>query len=143
MSDEIWVIAEQRNNKLKKVDFEILSQARKMADKLNTQLGAVLLGHNVENLANALGHYGADKVYLCDNEVLKDYSNEGYSQVIADLVKQHQPKILLGPATAMGKDLLPRVAAKLNTGLASDCTFLGMDDNGKLILKRPIFAYKK
>jgi electron transfer flavoprotein alpha subunit len=142
MANGIWVIAEQRDGKLKKVSFEILSSARKMADKLKAELCAILLGHKVECLTNILGHYGPDKVFLCDSQILETYSNEGYAQVIVDLVKEHQPKILLGPATAMGKDLLPRVAAKLGTGLASDCISLDVEQNGKLVLKRPIFAGK-
>lgn len=142
MANEIWVIVEQRDNKLKKVSFEILSQARKIADKIKAQVSAILMGYKVEGLANILGYYGADKVFLCTSEILKNYSNEGYSQVVADLAKEHQPLIILGPATAMGKDFLPKVAAKLNTGLASDCTFLDIDANGKLLLKKPIFAGK-
>ncbi|MCJ7508237.1 MAG: electron transfer flavoprotein subunit alpha/FixB family protein [candidate division Zixibacteria bacterium] len=142
MANEVWVIAEQRDGKLKKVSFEILSCARKIADKLKVQLGAILLGHKVECLANMLGYYGTDKVFLGDSEILKNYSNEGYSQVIVDLVKEHKPKILLGPSTAMGKDLLPRVAAKLGIGLASDCIALDIDSNGNLLLKRPIYAGK-
>ena len=142
MANEIWVIVEQRDNKLKKVSFEILSQARKIADKIKAQVSAILMGYQVEDLANILGYYGADKVFLCESEILKNYSNEGYSQVVADLAKEHQPLIILGPATAMGKDFLPKVATKLNTGLASDCTFLDIDASGKLLLKKPIFAGK-
>jgi len=142
MANEIWVIVEQRDNKLKKVSFEILSQARKIADKIKAQVSAILMGYKVEGLANILGYYGAGQVFLCESDILKNYSNEGYSQIVADLAKEHQPLIILGPATAMGKDFLPKVAAKLNTGLASDCTFLDIDANGKLLLKKPIFAGK-
>ncbi len=142
MAAQIWIIAEQRDGKLKKVNFEILSQARKIADKLKAEVTAILLGHDVGSLAGILGHYGADNVLLCDSPLLRNYSNEGYAQTIADLVAEHQVDILLGSATVMGRDLLPRISTKLATGLASDCAALDVNQDGKLVLKRPIFAGK-
>ncbi|MCK4386263.1 MAG: electron transfer flavoprotein subunit alpha/FixB family protein [candidate division Zixibacteria bacterium] len=142
MSNGVWIIAEQREGRLKKVSFELLTIGRKLASKTGEPLAAILLGHEVEKLAEELDGYGAEKIFICDDETLKDYSNEGYTKVIADLVKAHQPSILLGGATAQGKDLLPRVAARLQTGLASDCVELEINQEGHLVAKRPMYAGK-
>ena len=142
MSNGVWIIAEQREGKLKKVSFELLSVGRELASKIGQPLAAILLGHEVEKLTQELDGYGAEKIFVCDDEVLKNYSNEAYTNVIADLVKVHQPSILLGGATAQGKDLLPRVAARLQTGLASDCVELDINQEGHLVAKRPMYAGK-
>jgi electron transfer flavoprotein alpha subunit len=138
----LWVIAEQKEKKTKKVTLELLSLCKKFKEKSGEEISAILLGYNIENLPPELGYYGADRVFLCDDEILKDYSNEAYSKVIAELVKEHNPEILLGGATAQGKDLLPRVAAKLGTGLASDCIDIDLDENKKLVCLRPMYAGK-
>jgi electron transfer flavoprotein alpha subunit len=142
MSNGVWIIAEQREGKLKKVSFELLSIGGKLASKIGEPLASILIGYEVEKLAKELEPYGPEKIFVCDDEVLKNYSNEGYTKVIADLVKLHQPTILLGGATAQGKDLLPRVAARLGTGLASDCVRLEINQEGHLMAKRPIYAGK-
>jgi len=137
MPQGIWVIAEQKDGKLKKVSLEMLSKAREMGQEVT----ALLLGSGVEGLAANLGQYGADKVLVFDAEVLKNYSTDAYTKVVCDAVKEGDPAVLLGPATASGKDFLPKVAARLNTGLASDCVDL-KTENGKLIAVRPIYAGK-
>jgi electron transfer flavoprotein alpha subunit len=142
MSNGVWIIAEQRDGKLKKVSFELLTIGRKLASKSSEPLSAVLLGYEVEKSAEELNSFGAEKIFVCDDEILKNYSNESYATVIADLVKLHQPSILLGGATAQGKDLLPRVAARLGTGLASDCIELNISPEGHWVAKRPIYAGK-
>jgi electron transfer flavoprotein alpha subunit len=142
MSNGVWIIAEQREGKLKKVSFELLSVGKKLASKVGRPLAAILLGYEVGKLAEELEGYGAEKIFVCDDEILKNYSNEGYTKVIADLVKVHQPSILLSGATAQGKDLLPRVAARLQTGLASDCVGLEINQEGHLVAKRPMYAGK-
>jgi electron transfer flavoprotein alpha subunit len=142
MSNGVWIIAEQREGKLKKVSFELLTIGRKLASKIGQPLAAILLGHEVEKLAPELDGYGAEKIFVCDDETLKNYSNEGYTKAIADLAKVHQPSILLGGATVQGKDLLPRVAARLQTGLASDCVGLQINQEGHLVAKRPVYAGK-
>jgi electron transfer flavoprotein alpha subunit len=139
MATGIWVIAEQKDGKLKKVTLEMLSKAKEMAG--GEEVTALLLGAGVEGLAAGMGPYGADKVLVFDADILKDYTTDAYTKVIADAVKEGDPAILLGPATATGKDLLPRVATRLGTGLASDCVELTMAD-GKLKATRPIYAGK-
>jgi electron transfer flavoprotein alpha subunit len=142
MSNDVWIVAEQKEGKLKKVSFELLGIGKKLAEKTGGTLSALLLGHGIESLANELNGYGAGKIYVCDSEALKDYSNEGYAKVIVDLVKAHNPAVLLGGATALGKDLYPRVAARLATGLASDCIGLDLNQEGVILAQRPIFAGK-
>jgi electron transfer flavoprotein alpha subunit len=138
----IWVFPEQRGAELKKVGFEILSMGRKLADKAGEELGALLLGSDVEMLAPDLAKYGADRVYLADSADLKDFLTESYTSVICDAVIANEPSILLFGATTLGKDLAPRVAARLGTSLATDCTELDINDAGLLAIKRPIFAGK-
>jgi len=142
MAKGIWVFAERSDGALRKVTFEILSEARKIADKLGEDLSAVILGEQVGALADSCGHYGADKVYLVENAALKGYTTEGYTKALSDLVKEHQPTILLGGATVTGKDLFPRLAARLATGLAVDCTDIGLDGNNQFVVKRPMYAGK-
>ncbi len=137
MPQGIWVITEQKEGKLKKVSLEMLSKAKEMGGEVT----ALLLGSGVEGLAADLGQYGADKVLVFDADVLKEYTTDAYTKVVCDAVKESDPKVLLGPATASGKDFLPKVAARLDTGLASDCIDLQMDGD-KMIATRPIYAGK-
>jgi len=138
----IWIIAEHKEGKLKKISFELLSLGRKLKEKNGEELCALLVGSDVENLANQLGSYGAEKVFVIEDEILKDYINESFTRAIVDLAKTHNPSILLGGSTAQGKDLLPRVAASLGTGLASDCVDVDIEDTGLLKITRPIYAGK-
>jgi len=142
MSNDVWIIAEQKEGKLKKISFELLGIGKKLAEKTGGSLSALLLGHQIDKLTEELDGYGAGKIFVCDSEVLKNYSNEGYTKAIVDLVKAHNPAILLGGATTLGKDLFPRVAARLETGLASDCVGLEISDEGLLLAERPMFAGK-
>jgi electron transfer flavoprotein alpha subunit len=137
----IWILAEHKEGKLKKITFELLSLGKKLKSKGGEELCALLLGSGIENLANQLGPYGADKVYYLENEVFKNYLNESYTQGISELVKSQNPTILLAGATALGKDLFPRVATRLGTGLAMDCVNIDLDNN-LLKMTRPIYAGK-
>ena len=123
----VWVFCEQREGKLMQTDLELISEGRKLANELNVELCGVLLGENVEGLAKELGGYGADKVYVCESALLKDYTTDAYSKVICDLVEEYKPEILLVGATNIGRDLAPRLAARLHTGLCADCTHLDID----------------
>lgn len=142
MSNDVWIVAEHKDGKLKKVSLELLGVGKKLAEKTGGSLSALLVGHQIESLAADLDGYGAQKVFVCDLEALANYSNEGYAKAIADLANAHSPAVLLGGATALGKDLFPRVAARLQTGLASDCTALDINDEGLLVAERPMFAGK-
>ncbi len=123
----VWVFCEQRNGQLMDTDFELISEGRKLADDLGCELCGVLLGENVESLAKELGGYGADKVLVCDSPLLKEYTTDAYTKVICELVMERKPEIFLIGATNIGRDLGPRCAARLHTGLTADCTSLFVD----------------
>ena len=136
----VWVFAEQRDGRLKGVAYELLSEGRKLADKLETELCAICIGHNVEG-AEQLVAYGADKVYLAEDPVLADHQEDFYTGVLVDLIRKHRPEIILAGATAMGRSFIPRVASILYTGLTADCTGLDIDPESKLLLQtRPTFG---
>jgi len=141
MAKGIWVFAEVKDGNIRKIGFELLSQGKKMAEKLGEELVAVLLGSGVEGLTGRLAEY-ADKVYWADDPALSRYTTDAYATVLTNLLKEHQPSIFLCGATIMGKDLSPRVATRLQTGLATDCTALSIGENGFLVAKRPVYAGK-
>jgi electron transfer flavoprotein alpha subunit len=141
MSDEIWVFAEQREGKVRKVTFELLSAGAEFSKKTGSELAAILLGSGLQEAAKSLSPF-ADKIYLMDDPSLASYTSEAYSINMAPLIKQHQPSVLLGGATSTGKDLFPRLAMHLQTGYAPDCTGLIVEENGKLIAKRPVYGGK-
>ncbi|MBN1661897.1 MAG: electron transfer flavoprotein subunit alpha/FixB family protein [Anaerolineae bacterium] len=141
MADNVLVFAEQRDGNLKKVAFEMLGVGKKLAAALGSSVEAVLLGSGLDGQAGALAQYGAEKVYVADDAALQPYSSEAYTATLADLILKIEPSIVLLGATAMGKDLAPRLAAKLGVGLASDVTALDID-GGRLLATRPIFAGK-
>jgi len=142
MPGDIWVIAEQREGELKKVSYEMLGEGRRLADLLGEKLVAVLLGKNIAPHADTLGRYGADQVLVADHEALDKYTTEGYTKVVADLIKARQPSLVLFAATSLGRDLAPRVAARVGAGLSVDCVELKLDENKSLICKRPVYAGK-
>jgi electron transfer flavoprotein alpha subunit len=138
----VWVFAELRDGKIIKVVNEMLNACKGIGAKLGENAGAVLLGAGVEPLAKELAAMGAKTVYLADDPKLKSYTPDAYSKVLVDLVKQHQPSVLLFGNSAVGKDLAPTVAAKLGVGLASDCTGIEVNDQKKLVLTRPVYSAK-
>jgi electron transfer flavoprotein alpha subunit len=141
MANNVLVIAEQRDSVLKKVAFEMLGVGAELAAALGGTVEAALLGSGLGDLANLLAQYGATKIYVADDEGLAAYSSEGYTDTLAAFAGKVEPAIILIGATAMGKDLGPRLAARLGVGLASDCTALEID-GGRLLATRPIFAGK-
>ncbi|MBV7275691.1 electron transfer flavoprotein subunit alpha/FixB family protein [Clostridium sp. PL3] len=137
----VWVFAEQRDGQLQKVSLELLGKGRDLADKLGVELTALLLGSDIDNIAKELVDYGADKVIYADSPLLKHFTTDGYTRVICDLAKEVKPEAILVGATFMGRDLAPRVAARLSTGLTADCTSLDIDpENKNLLMTRPAFG---
>ncbi|MBR4122712.1 MAG: electron transfer flavoprotein subunit alpha/FixB family protein, partial [Erysipelotrichaceae bacterium] len=114
---DIWVFCEQRSGKLMETDFELVSEGRKLADERKAQLVGVLLGENVKELAKEIGGYGADKVYVIEDPALKEYSSETYADALCQIVMDKKPEVLLIGASTIGRDLAPRCAARLHTGL--------------------------
>ena len=138
---DVWVFAEQRQGTLTPVVVELLGEGRKLADKLGVKLCALLVGINVKDMIQTLIHYGADRVYCVDNELLEKYTTDGYSKAVCIAVEKYKPEIIMMGATHIGRDLAPRIASKLNTGLTADCTGLAIDpEDGKLRQTRPAFG---
>ncbi|HET6461598.1 MAG TPA: electron transfer flavoprotein subunit alpha/FixB family protein [Syntrophales bacterium] len=141
MAKGVWIVAEQRYGAFRKISFELASTARKLADQLGEEVGAILLGSGIEGLAGELGKYGVDKVYVADNALLEPYTTDAHSAAVARLVKENNPSILLFGASAQGKDLSARLVGKLATGMATDCVDVKVVD-GKLLALRPMYAGK-
>lgn len=123
----VWVFCEQRQGVLQSTVLELVSEGRKLADDLGVELAGLLLGDNVEGLAKEIGAYGADKVILCDDPSRKEYTTDAYADVICNVVMDKKPEIVLIGATNIGRDLGPRCAARLHTGLTADCTHLDVE----------------
>ena len=141
MAKGVFIVAEQRDGALRKVSFELASAARKLADQSGDEVSAILLGSGIESLAAELGKFGVDKVFVGDNAALEPYVTEAHAQVVAKILKDNDASIALFGASVQGKDLSARVAAKLATGLATDCTDVKVD-GGKLVAIRPMYAGK-
>ena len=130
----VWVFAEQRNGKLKSVAYELLTRGRELADTLQTELGAVCFGHRVDEINQLIAH-GADKVYLVDSPDLAANQEDLYTRQLVELIQQYKPEIVLAGATSLGRAFIPRVAARLETGLTADCTDLAIDTENRLLLQ--------
>ena len=141
MAQGVFVITEQRDNAFRKVSFEAVSEGRRMADALGADLTAVVLGSGVEGIAAELEKYGPDKILVADDPALSDYTTDAYTNVVAELSKTVDPALIILGASAQGKDLSARLAARLDAGLAMDCTAIRVD-GGKLTFTRPMFGGK-
>lgn len=137
----VWVIIENNKDNVAPVSWELLGEGRKLAATLGCELCGVVTGYQVDPIIPEAFAYGAEKVYVVDHPVLKEYRTEPYAETITNLVKKYQPEIILMGATSMGRDVFPAVATRLQTGLTADCTVLGIDPKTKLLLQtRPAFG---
>ncbi|MBI2906603.1 MAG: electron transfer flavoprotein subunit alpha/FixB family protein [Chloroflexi bacterium] len=137
----VWVLAEHREGELRRVTFELLGKGRELADALGVALAAILLGSGVGEMSRKLIAYGADKVFLADHPELEHYRTDTYARVVAKEVLDRKPEIFIVGATYLGRDLAPRVAQRLNTGLTADCTGLDIDREQRLLVQtRPAFG---
>ena len=140
MAKNIWVFCEARDGELQSVALELLGVARELAEKTGEKVAALLLGHNVKSKAQELIAYGADQVYVVDDERLATFVTEPYAQAVTQIAKAYEPSVILFGATSIGRDLAPRLSARLKTGLTADCTKLEMDEEGNLFMTRPAFG---
>ena len=140
MAKNIWVFCEQRDGELQNVALELIGVARELAEKTGEKVAALLLGHNVKSKAQELIAYGADQVYVVDDEKLATFVTEPYAQAVTQIAKAYEPSVILFGATSIGRDLAPRLSARLKTGLTADCTKLEMDEEGNLFMTRPAFG---
>lgn len=137
---DVYVFVEQREGEIQKVAVELLGKARELADTLNEKVVAMLLGHRISSKAQELIAYGADVVLCADAEELFQYNTEPYAQAIAQIVHERRPSVVLIGATTIGRDLGPRLSARLETGLTADCTGLAVSDDRDLLMTRPAFG---
>ncbi len=136
----VWVFAEQRDGKVAPVAYELLGVGRRLAGELNSDLSAILFG-STESEANELIRWGADRVYYCNDPIFERFNDEPYSQLLTSLINTHKPNIVLAGATPIGRSFIPRVAARVKTGLTADCTSLEIDrETGNLLQIRPAFG---
>ncbi|MHA1483037.1 MAG: FAD-binding protein [Candidatus Heimdallarchaeaceae archaeon] len=138
----VWGEWEKKDGKIviKNVALELLGKGRELADKLGESLAILLLGKEVEHLALSLIHHGADIVYLCEHELLEEYSTDGYATVISSVIAAEKPSVVLYGATPNGRDLAPRIAGRLALGLTADCTGLDINEKRQLLQTRPAFG---
>ena len=137
----LWVVAEHLHGHLRRGAYELLGEGRRLAERLGVELAAVLLGDQVDPLAQDLIAHGADKVYLAQDPALAHYRTGPYTDVLAGMINQHKPEIVLISATPQGRDLAPRVAARVSAGLTADCTGLDIDEAERLLVQtRPAFG---
>jgi len=141
MAEEVWVFAEHQDKKIRKVSLELLVKGREFADRLGVELAVLLLGSGVDGLGEELTTY-ADRVYQWDNPLLDKYNSEVYLQIISNFVKKENPQIFLAGATFLTRDFFPRLAARMETGIAVDCVNLDVDGNNLLMARRPLFGGK-
>ena len=125
---EVWVFIEQRSGKAADVSFELLSKGRKLAENLNGELKAVVIGHDMKKVALETFKFGAIEALLVDHPSLKNYNTLPYGRILSDLIDEHQPRIVLFGASFIGRDLAPRVASHTRSGLTADCTDLQISD---------------
>ena len=150
----VYIFAQQVDNKVSGIAYELLGEATRLAAPLNTEVVAVLLGSNIKDQADSLAEYGADKVIVVDDPALKEYMTEPYAHALASVINEFKPEIMLVGATAIGRDLGPTVSARVATGLTADCTLLEIGDfpinpipgkeneqkHNQLLMTRPAFG---
>ncbi len=148
----VFVFAQQVDNKISSIALELLGKGKALAKDLDTEVTAVLIGSGVKGLADELAQYGADRIILVDDPELKDYRTEPYAHALASVIKEYKPDVMLVGATAIGRDLGPRVSARVHTGLTADCTQLDIGDfplapvegqeqlHKQLLMTRPAFG---
>ena len=148
----VFIYAQQVDNEINNISFELLGKAKELAETLNEKVTAVLIGSGVKDLAGQLAQYGADRVIVVDDPELKEYRTEPYTHALASVINEFKPEIMLVGATAIGRDLGPRVSARVATGLTADCTSLDIGDfplnaipgkeqkHNQLLMTRPAFG---
>lgn len=148
----VYVFAQQVDNVVNSIAFELIGKGRDLAEDLGCEVTAVLVGSNVKGLADELAEYGADRVIVVDDPELKEYRTEPYAHALASVINKYKPEIFLVGATAIGRDLGPRVSARIHTGLTADCTQLDIGDfplnpipgreqkHNQLLMTRPAFG---
>ncbi|MHA2312813.1 MAG: FAD-binding protein [Candidatus Thorarchaeota archaeon] len=137
---DVWVWCETNEGRLRSVAYELVTKGRELADKLGEDVVAVLIGHETEHLAESLIHQGADKVLVVDDKSFEHYTTDAFTIAMVTLIAPRKPSVVLYGATSNGRDLAPRIAARMALGLTADCTGLDIDDERQLVQTRPAFG---
>ena len=139
VNKEVWILAEHREGELEEIALELASAGRRIADKLNDSLCAVIFGEQIDGLADSLSSYNVDRVYAINDALLRGHTAEVYIETLSGLIEEGTPEILLCGATPFGSDLAAGLAARLETGLISDCIFLDVSEDGLLLGTKPVY----
>ena len=137
---DVWVFCESNEGRLRSVAYELVTKGRELADALGEKLVAVIIGEGIEKYADSLIHQGADKVIVVDDKIFADYTTDAYAIAMTSLIAPNKPAVVLFGATNNGRDLAPRIAARLGVGITADCTGLEIDDERQLVQTRPAFG---
>ena len=140
MAKNIWVFCEQRDGEIQNVSLELIGVARELAETTKEKVCAMLLGHNITGKAADLIAHGADEVCVVDHENLARFVTEQYAQAVTHISRKYEPSVILFGATSIGRDLAPKLSARLKTGLTADCTKLEINEEGQLFMTRPAFG---
>lgn len=141
MAQGVLIVAEQRDGMFRKITYEAVSEARRIAEKLKTDVTALVLGFGIEAIVDELGKFGADNILVADDQLLSEYTTDAYTDILSDIIKTREPEIVILGASIQGKDLAARLAARLDAGLVMDCIAV-KQDNGDLTYTRPMFGGK-
>jgi len=135
----IWVFVEFKAGVVRGVSLELIGKAKELAEKTKESVCVVLIGNNVSQFCEEFSSHGIDQIFICEDEILKEYLTETYSKILVELAEKYLPDIILFPATKIGRDLAPRIAATLNTGLTADCIDLDIQE-GNLLQTRTVYG---
>ena len=141
MSNEIWVFIETERDEIKKISLEMVSQARELADNAGLSVSALMVGQGLENLSDSLIHHGADRIYLVGGEIISPHDTDTHVDLMYNMIKEYGPSILIIGATSLGREMAPRLAARLNVSLISDCVDIKLE-KGQLVGSRPVLNGK-
>ncbi len=137
----VWIFAEQKDGVLNKGSLELFECGQQLGKEVDEEVCVVLLGDTISHLVKEIAAYGIEKVYVAENNMLKDYQTNAYANTLSEIIAHHKPSIVLYSATPLGRDLAPRIARRLGVGLTADCTELSIDEKEKILLQtRPAFG---
>lgn len=136
----LWVFIEHKDGKIPECFYKLACEGKSLSKKLGKDLYAVIIGNGIQNLAETLGSYGVEKVFVAENKLLERYNSDAYVKTIADLANEYKPDILLFGATSISAELAPRIAAALNVSLMANCIEFELNDKGQIVGRKPAYG---
>lgn len=141
MNRDVWVFCEQRDGVLQGISFELISEAIQLSRKLEEKCFVLLIGHQLSLIADSLTEWDIQKIFLVEHPFLSEYNSDLYANIVAEVIRKHNPRLFLFGATSMGRDFVPKVAARMGTGMVSNCSMVRVDDN-VLTYVKPVYGGK-